>query len=105
MSKSQQREVRSGRYFAFYVSQSRIIERQATSPIKDLNIMGNGPKMLANITIAANDLEDASGGPDSAARTGRSPVSFGMPTCLVKSLQSVEHSRGAGHHIHKRSNS
>ena len=45
--------------FAFYVSQGRMIENgKLTSPIKDVNIMGNGPKMLANITMAANDLED-----------------------------------------------
>ncbi|MCK7538540.1 MAG: metallopeptidase TldD-related protein [Marinilabiliales bacterium] len=47
--------------FAFYVSQGRLIENgKLTAPIKDVNIMGNGPKMLANITMAANDLEMSS---------------------------------------------
>ena len=35
--------------FAFYVSQGRMIENgKLGAPIKDVNIMGNGPKMLAN---------------------------------------------------------
>ena len=33
-----------------------------TAPIKDVNIMGNGPKMLENITMVANDLELFEGG-------------------------------------------
>jgi TldD protein len=74
--------------FAFYVSQGRMIEDgKLTSPIKDVNIMGNGPKMLANITIAANDLEMNLGGAGMCGKDGQGvPVSFGMPTCLVKSL-------------------
>ena len=74
--------------FAFYVSQGRMIENgKLTSPIKDVNIMGNGPKMLANITMAANDLEMFQGGAGQCGKNGQGvSVSFGMPTCLVKSL-------------------
>jgi len=74
--------------FAFYVSQGRLIENgKLTSPIKDVNIMGNGPKMLANITMAANDLEMYYGGAGQCGKNGQGvPVSFGLPTCLVKSL-------------------
>jgi TldD protein len=74
--------------FAFYVSQGRMIENgKLTAPIKDVNIMGNGPKMLANITMAANDLEMFLGGGGQCGKNGQGvPVSFGMPTCLVKSL-------------------
>jgi TldD protein len=74
--------------FAFYVSQGRMIENgKLTSPIKDVNIMGNGPKMLTNITLAANDLEMYHGGAGGCGKNGQGvPVSFGMPTCLVKSL-------------------
>lgn len=74
--------------FAFYVSQGRMIENgRLTSPIKDVNIMGNGPKMLANITLAANDLEMHLGGAGQCGKNGQGvPVSFGLPTCLVKSL-------------------
>jgi|WetSurSiteA1Bulk_404760.scaffolds.fasta_scaffold00144_11 TldD protein len=74
--------------FAFYVSQGRLIENgRLTSPIKDVNIMGNGPKMLANITAVANDLEMYFGGAGQCGKNGQGvPVSFGLPTCLVKSL-------------------
>jgi len=74
--------------FAFYVSQGRMIENgKLTAPIKDVNIMGNGPKMLANITMAANDLEMSLGGAGQCGKSGQGvPVSFGLPTCLVKSL-------------------
>jgi TldD protein len=74
--------------FAFYVSQGRMIENgKLTAPIKDVNIMGNGPKMLANITMAANDLEMYFGGAGQCGKNGQGvPCSFGLPTCLVKSL-------------------
>jgi TldD protein len=74
--------------FSFYVSQGRLIENgKLTSPIKDINIMGNGPKMLANITMVANDLEMYLGGAGQCGKNGQGvPVSFGLPTCLVKSL-------------------
>jgi len=74
--------------FAFYVSQGRLIENgKLTSPIKDVNIMGNGPKMLTNITMAANNLEMSQGGAGQCGKNGQGvPVGFGLPTCLVKSL-------------------
>ncbi|MBN2814591.1 MAG: TldD/PmbA family protein [Bacteroidales bacterium] len=74
--------------FAFYVSQGRLIENgKLTSAIKDVNIMGNGPKMLANITMLANDLVMYQGGAGQCGKNGQGvPVGFGMPSCLVKSL-------------------
>jgi TldD protein len=73
--------------FAFYVSQGRMIENgKLTAPIKDVNIMGNGPKMLANIIMAANDLELYFGAGQCGKDGQGVPVSFGLPTCLVKSL-------------------
>ncbi|MBN2612153.1 MAG: twin-arginine translocation signal domain-containing protein [Bacteroidales bacterium] len=74
--------------FAFYVSQGRMIEDgKLTAPIKDVNIMGNGPKMLENITMVANDLQLHEGGAGACGKGGQSvPVSFGLPTCLVKSM-------------------
>jgi TldD protein len=74
--------------FAFYVSQGRKIENgKLTAPIKDINIMGNGPKMLANIVMAANDLEMFRGGGGMCGKSGQGVrVSFGLPTCLVKSM-------------------
>ena len=74
--------------FAFYVSQGRLIENgRLTAPIKDVNIMGNGPKMLANIIMLADDFELSKGGTGACGKNGQSaPVGFGQPTCLVKSM-------------------
>ncbi|MFW6123622.1 MAG: TldD/PmbA family protein [Acidobacteriota bacterium] len=74
--------------FAFYVSQGRLIENgRLTAPVKDINIMGNGPKMLRNITMVANDFEMAKGGGGVCGKGGQAvPVGFGQPTCLVRSL-------------------
>jgi TldD protein len=74
--------------FAFYVSQGRMIENgKLTAPIKDVNIMGNGPKMLKNVIMVANDLKFHDGGGGACGKNGQAaPVSFGQPTILVKSM-------------------
>jgi TldD protein len=74
--------------FAFYVSQGRIIENgKLGAPIKDVNIMGNGPKMLSGTTMLANDFEMSKGGGGACGKGGQAvPVGFGQPTCLVKSM-------------------
>jgi TldD protein len=74
--------------FAFFVSQGFMIEDgRMTKPIKDVNIMGNGPKMLQNITMLADDLEMYQGGAGQCGKDNQGvPVSFGLPTCLVKSM-------------------
>lgn len=74
--------------FAFYVSQGNMIENgKLTAPIKDVNIMGNGPKMLKNVTMVANDLEMFQGGGGACGKGGQAvPVGFGLPTILVKSM-------------------
>lgn len=74
--------------FAFFVSQGRMIENgKLAAPIKDINIMGNGPKMLTNITILADDLKMSKSGGGTCGKGGQGvPVGFGQPTCLVKSM-------------------
>jgi TldD protein len=74
--------------FAFYVSNGRMIEEgRLTAPIKDVNIMGNGPKMLANVVMVANDMKLWEGGAGWCGKGGQMvPVSFGLPTCLVESM-------------------
>ncbi|HLN21634.1 MAG TPA: TldD/PmbA family protein [Bacteroidales bacterium] len=73
--------------FAFYVSRGKLIENgKLTKPIKDINIMGNGPKMLENIIMAGNDLKMYEGGSGYCGKGQRVTVGFGLPTCLVKSL-------------------
>ncbi|RPI76200.1 MAG: TldD/PmbA family protein, partial [Desulfobacteraceae bacterium] len=74
--------------FAFYVNQGYLIENgKLTAPIKDVNIMGNGPKMLKNVTMVANDLKFSRSGSGQCSKNGQNvPVSFGLPTVLVNSL-------------------
>jgi TldD protein len=74
--------------FAFYVSQGRMIEDgKLTAPIKDVNIMGNGPKMLRNVTMVGSDLEMSRSAAGFCGKDGqRVPVGFGLPTALVKSM-------------------
>ncbi|MDW7760614.1 MAG: TldD/PmbA family protein [Acidobacteriota bacterium] len=74
--------------FAFYVSQGRMIENgKLGAPIKDVNIMGNGPRMLRNIILVGNDFEMSRGGMGACGKSGQAvPCGFGQPTCLVKSL-------------------
>lgn len=74
--------------FAFYVSQGRLIENGKLGAfIKDVNIMGNGPKMLRDVTMVADDLELGWGGLSTCGKEGQGvPIDCGMPTVLVKSL-------------------
>jgi TldD protein len=74
--------------FAFYVSQGRLIENgKLGAPIKDVNIMGNGPKLLQDITMVADDLKLGSSGMSTCGKDGQLvPIDCGMPTVLVKSL-------------------
>jgi len=57
-----------------------------TAPIKDINIIGNGPEALRSVTMVANDSKLDSGG-WTCGKDGQSvPVSQGMPTTLVSRL-------------------
>lgn len=72
--------------FTFYVKSGFLIEDgRLTAPIKDVNIIGNGPEALADIVeVAADSLVD-----DGAWTCGKDQycaVSCGMPSVLVKSL-------------------
>ncbi len=73
--------------FTFFVKSGYLIEKgKLTRPIKDINIIGNGPQALADITMAANDyLIDNSTW--TCGKDGQSvPVTCGLPTVLVKKL-------------------
>lgn len=72
--------------FTFYVKSGYLIENgRLTMPVKDINIIGNGPKALAQIKAVGND-----GTVDEGAWTcGKEqsvPVSCGIPTVLVDGL-------------------
>ncbi len=73
--------------FTFFVKSGYLIEKgKLTQPIKDINIIGNGPEALADISMAANDyLLD--NGTWMCGKDGQSiPVTMGLPTVLVKKL-------------------
>ena len=56
-----------------------------TQPIKDINIIGNGPEALADIVAVAADsrIDDSTW---TCGKDQYCPVSCGMPSVLVKSL-------------------
>ena len=73
--------------FTFFVKSGYLIEKgKLTQPIKDINIIGNGPQALADITMAANDYM-IDNGTWTCGKSGQSvPVTCGLPTVLVKKL-------------------
>lgn len=73
--------------FTFYVKNGWLIEDgKVTAPIKDVNIIGNGPEALSRITMVADDMKIDTGG-WTCGKDGQSvPVSQGMPTTLVSKM-------------------
>jgi TldD protein len=73
--------------FTFFVKSGYLIENgKLTRPIKDVNIIGNGPQALADITMAAGDYK-TDNGTWMCGKGGQSvPVTMGLPTVLVKKL-------------------
>ncbi len=73
--------------FTFFVKSGYLIEDgRLTQPIKDINIIGNGPKALADITMVASDVK-IDNGTWTCGKDGQlCPVTCGMPTTLVSKL-------------------
>ena len=73
--------------YTFYVKTGWLIEGgRLTQPIKDVNIIGNGPESLSRITMVGDDFEMDSLGWN-CGKDGQSvPVSLGMPTVLVSGI-------------------
>ena len=72
--------------FTFFVKSGFLIENgRLTSPVKDINIIGNGPQALADIVGVADDLA-IDPGAWTCGKEQSAPVSCGIPTVLVKSL-------------------
>lgn len=73
--------------FTFYVKNGWLIEDgKLTRPIKDVNIIGNGPKVLEKVDMVADDLMIDEGG-WTCGKDGQSmPVSQGIPTVRVASI-------------------
>ena len=73
--------------FSFYIKTGYLIENgQLTQPIKDTNIIGNGPDVLRMTDMVASDFKMDDGN-WVCGKDGQSvPVSLGMPTCRVESI-------------------
>ena len=72
--------------FTFFVKSGRLIENgRLGSPVKDINIIGNGPRALADIIAVGNDLK-IDNGTWTCGKDQNVPVSCGIPTVLVKNL-------------------
>jgi TldD protein len=73
--------------YTFYVKNGWLVEGgKITAPIKDVNIIGNGPDSLRQITMVANDARLDTGG-WTCGKNGQSvPVSQGIPTVLVSNM-------------------
>ena len=72
--------------FTFYVKSGYLIENGClTAPVKDINIIGNGPEALRDIVAVGNDLE-IDPGAWTCGKEQSAPVSCGIPTVLIKRL-------------------
>jgi TldD protein len=73
--------------FTFYVKNGWLIEDgKLTRPVKDVNVIGNGPKVLERIDMVANDLVIDEGGWTCGKDGQGVPVSQGIPTVRVSSI-------------------
>ena len=73
--------------FTFYIKTGYLIEDgKLTQPIKDTNIIGNGPECLERTDMVGNDFRFDDGG-WTCGKDGQSvPVSLGMPTVRVSEI-------------------
>lgn len=75
--------------FVFGMTEAYMIEDgQITDPIRDANLIGNGPEVLKNIDVIANDFE--MGAPGTCGKDGQGvPVGDGNPTLRVAAKLTV----------------
>jgi TldD protein len=73
--------------FTFYIKTGYLIEEgKLTQPIKDTNIIGNGPEVLERTDMVGSDMKYDEGG-WVCGKDGQSvPVSLGMPTVRVSEM-------------------
>lgn len=72
--------------FVFGMTEAYLIENgEITEPLREGNLIGNGPQVLADIDLLGNDF--AMGNPGTCGKDGQGvPVGDGQPTLRVKSL-------------------
>ncbi len=72
--------------FTFYVNRGYLIENgRLTMPVKDINIIGNGPRALADIAAVAGDLK-IDDGTWTCGKEQSVAVSCGIPSVLINNL-------------------
>lgn len=72
--------------FTFYVKSGYLIENgRLTAPVKDINVIGNGPQALADIEMVGNDLK-IDNGTWTCGKDQSVPVGCGMPSVKIKEL-------------------
>jgi TldD protein len=72
--------------FVFGMTEAYLIENGVvTEPIRDANLIGNGPQALLDIDVVGNDF--AMGRPGTCGKQGQGvPVGMGQPTLRVRAL-------------------
>ncbi len=72
--------------FVFGMTEAYMIENgEITDPLREGNLIGNGPEVLKNIDVIGNDF--AMGSPGTCGKDGQGvPVGDGQPTLRVTSL-------------------
>jgi TldD protein len=72
--------------FVFGMTEAYLIENgRVTEPLRDANLIGNGPEVLRNIDVIGNDF--AMGPPGTCGKDGQGvPVGDGQPTLRVAAL-------------------
>jgi TldD protein len=72
--------------FVFGMTEAYLIEDgQLTEPIRDANLIGNGPQVLRDIDVIGNDF--SMGFPGTCGKQGQGvPVGMGQPTLRVRAL-------------------
>ena len=72
--------------FTFFVKSGYLIEDgRLTAPVKDINIIGNGPEALRDIVAVGDDLV-IDPGAWTCGKEQSAPVSCGIPTVLIRNL-------------------
>jgi TldD protein len=72
--------------FVFGMNEAYLIENgEITEPLREGNLIGNGPQVLRDIDVLGNDF--AMGNPGTCGKDGQGvPVGDGQPTLRVKAL-------------------
>lgn len=73
--------------YTFYIKNGWLVENgKVTAPLRDTNIIGNGPESLRRITMAAGDSRLDDGGWTCGKSGQMVPVSQGLPSVLVSKM-------------------